>query len=77
MKLMIGDYEVEIKAKSKWSKRNNKCDVVGFLNELSIVLYEASKVNASEGYRSLSERYYNMSDDIYKVLNKMGVYNVE
>ena len=74
MKLMIGEFEVEIKAHTRWSKRNNKYDVMSLLNEISLICDKASREARDNGCEALSKRYYSLGDDIYKALKENGAY---
>ena len=74
MKLKIGEYEVEIKAHTIWSQRNNKNDVMSLLNEISLICDKASREAKQNGCETLSRRYYNLGDDIYRALKEAGAY---
>lgn len=74
MKLKIGEYEVEIKAHTVWSQRNNKNDVMALLNEISLIGDNASREAKQNGCEALSRRYYNLGDDIYRALKEAGAY---
>lgn len=75
MKLIIGDYEVEIKAKKiGLDERANKQATVNFLNETSIAYLEASRMYAIDGYTRLAPAAEKKSNDIYNKLSEMGFY---
>lgn len=74
MKLTIGEFEVEIKAHTIWSQRNNKNDVMSLLYEISLIYDKASREARDNGCEALSRRYYNMGDDIYRALKEAGAY---
>ncbi len=74
MKLKIGEYEVEIKAHTVWSQRNNKNDVMSLLNEIALICDNASREAKQNGCEALSRRYYNLGDDIYRALKEAGAY---
>lgn len=74
MKLTIGEFEVEIKAHTVWSQRNNKNDVMSLLNEISLICDCASRETKASGCEALSRRYYNIGDDIYRALKEAGAY---
>lgn len=75
MKLMIGNYEVEISARNTiTSKRKNAQDTGFFLNEISIALDEASLSYMQKGYEGLWQATERMSKDIYNALQAKGFY---
>lgn len=75
MKLMINGYEVEIKAKAKWSKRANKEDTMDFLNTISLLASEAAKYNEQiKAHDAVAEWCDRISDEIYNVLKENGAY---
>lgn len=76
MKLMIGEYEVEIKAKNTWtnSSRMNKRDTISLLNIMSLAFSDSSEyheVQFGRRFESMDKK----GDDIYNTLNEMGVYD--
>ena len=75
MKIKIGDYEVEIKAKGVYNKEKfNKQDTMSFLNELSIVYTDSSKFNMGQGYQALAKCYNESGKEIYETLVTLGLY---
>ena len=75
MKLIIGDYEVEIKAKKiGLDEKMNKQATIDFLNEASIYFSEASRMYTIEGCTGLAPAAQRKSTDIYNKLSEMGVY---
>ena len=74
MKLKIAEFEVEIKAHTEWSQRNNKYDVMSLLNEISLICDRASEEADRNGCSALSRRYYDIGDDIYRALKENGAY---
>ena len=74
MKLIIGEYEVEIKAHTVWSQRNNKNDVMSLLNEISLICDKASREASQNGCEALSRRYHILGEDIYRALKESGAY---
>lgn len=74
MKLTIGEFEVEIKAHTVWTQRNNKYDVMSLLNEISLICDNASREARQNGCEALSRRYHNFGDDIYRALKEAGAY---
>ena len=76
MKLVINDFEVEIKARRTWrSKRANSKDTMSFLNQVSIFCGDASKQYDFEGYEALSKNARVWSHEIYTYLNDNGLYD--
>ena len=75
MKLMIGDFEVDIKAKvPQRNARNNLLDTMYFLNNLSIAYAEASAKYKIDGYPVLAKKFNKASHQIYETLEKIGAY---
>ena len=75
MKLMIGDYIVEVKARHKYETRNSTETTKAFLNEISIWSGEAAKYEQTLQYGGLAKSYNKCSDDIYNALKTLGYYN--
>lgn len=76
MKIIIGEFEVEVKAKGIAEREKyNKDDLEYFLNELSLVYQEASMFNEGQGYQAYARNYKKKSDDIFMKLNEMGAYD--
>ena len=75
MKFHIDNYEIDIKAKGLCNEtRNNKEDVMYFMNFVSLLA-----INAAENYRNtggiaLAEQAEKCSNEIYKQLKAMGCY---
>lgn len=74
MKLVIGDFEVEVKAKRKGTDRNNVLDTMFFLNNASMAYTAAYLQFKSEGHPYMAEEFRKMGDDIYSMLDKAGAY---
>lgn len=75
MKLTIGEFTVEVKAKNTaLSERNNLMDTITFLNRASIACDRAAEVYDSKGYPALAEIYRKMGSDIYAALTAAGAY---
>lgn len=76
MKLRVGEYDIEIKAKHRYTSRgrNNISDAIGILNTFSLALSLAAKQYKAQGYNKLSDNMKNMADDIYESLDKVGAY---
>ena len=76
MKIMIGEYEVEIKARdARFRQRANKEDTINLLNEMSIAFGEAAKLFSSTHAEPLAKIASKKSDDIYNALDAIGVYD--
>lgn len=75
MKLRIGDYEVNISAKSEGCKRANKNDTMSILNFLSVCCIEAAHHYLENGWHVSSNRAKKYGDDIYEALNNAGLYD--
>ena len=77
MKLQIGNYEVEVKAKSiiKEKKNYNKEDTMYFLNSISVALDYAKECTKSKGYDGMANSYKEASDGIYEILDELGFYS--
>ena len=72
MKLKIGVYEVEIKAKSEFNEKFNKEDTYGFILDLAVTFAEASTWYQTQGLPATSARYKEMWDDTHNFLEKEG-----
>lgn len=55
MRLTIGSYEVEIKAKFKGDKRNSKEAVMYLLNNISLAYFDASQYYSKKGFTASAE----------------------
>ena len=75
MKLTIGNYEVEVKAKGCGASRMNAEDTQYFLNMIASDLYCAGRQRESEGYKALSGESYKMAEQIHDFLSDKGFYN--
>ena len=75
MKLIIGEYEVEIKAKdTRFRSRYNLDDTMALLNALSIYASEARdhyRMNNYDGLANTADKY---GKDIYTALKEKGAY---
>ena len=75
MKLNIGEFTVEVKAKNTaFSERNNLMDTISFLNKASIAFAKAAENYKVKGYNAISEDFEKMGDDIYAALKAAGAY---
>lgn len=75
MKLNIGEFTVDVKAKhTTFSERNNLMDTINFLNKASIAFAKAAAEYNSKGYIALSEDFDKMGNDIYAALKAAGAY---
>lgn len=75
MRLTIGDYEVEVKARSLYNEKMNAKDTQYFLNRLSSSLYQASLKNTDLGWEFRAEDDLKMSNQIYEALDAKGFYD--
>ena len=69
-----GSTEINITAKSSFSDRANKIDLMYFLNELAIVYKDASDFNAGLGLDALAKDYREKGDLLHKICEEMGAY---
>ena len=75
MKLMIGEYEVEIKAKdTRFNSRCNLDDTMNLLNTLSIYASEARNYYRTTNADALAKMADTYGRDIYTALNEKGCY---
>ena len=74
MRLIIDDFEVEVKARLVNKDRFSRKDTMRFLNKVSIWAGEASKQYDDNGLDSLAEWTQKASDQIYETLRKNGCY---
>lgn len=75
MKLIIGDYEVDVKAKRRiLSDKYSMMDTIDFLNKISIYCSLAGDKRKEQGYSALASECDTMGDDIYQTLKKAGAY---
>lgn len=75
MKLVIGEYEVEVKAKLDYKKTYSKEDTNDFLNLLAIICGDASRFEQGQGVQSFAKKFDKMDKDIYRFLSEQGVYD--
>lgn len=74
MKLNVMGYEIEIKGKMDFEKKNSKKSTGYFLNDLSIALGEAGNWNQFNGSDVVAKKYFKASKDIYNYLLEEGFY---
>lgn len=75
MKLIIGDFTAEVKAKNtRYSERNNVVDTVYLLNLMSIACGRAAQDYKEKGYEYMAADFDKMSNDIYAALKAAGAY---
>ena len=75
MKLVVGNFTVEVKAKNTvYSERNNVVDAFSFLNMASIAFDEAAEVYKANNRPFIAEDFEKMSNDIYAALKAAGAY---
>lgn len=70
MKLTMGIYEVEIKAKSVFSNRFNKEDTESLLTTLMVALCDSSVFNQNQGFPFTSKQHEEMMQNILETLNQ-------
>ncbi len=75
MKLTIGNYEVEVKAKWHGAERMSKEDTMYFLNMMASEMYTSSRQREAEGYMALSKESADMANEIHNLLDSKGFYN--
>lgn len=75
MKLTIGDYDVEIKAK-KYGDKFNKQDTLDFLNTLAIATAECAFYHRDyfKQQDSIYDEFYNMSLEIHNFMEAKGAF---
>ena len=81
MKLVIGDYEVEIKAKAKHhadksTREQTLMDTMDLLNHISLIMSHGAEQYRNERHKALAEEADKESNDIYIALSDRGYYNV-
>ena len=75
MKFHIDTYEIDIKVKGLCNEtRNNKEDVMYFMNLMSSFASGAEENYRNNGADALAEQAKEYSDAIYKQLKAMGCY---
>ena len=75
MKFHIDTYEIDIKVKGLCNEtRNNKEDVMYFMNLMSSFASGAEENYRNKGADALAEQAKEYSDAIYKQLTAMGCY---
>lgn len=75
MKLNIGFYEVEIKARAFGNEKANKRDTMYFLNHLALALDFAAERCHGESQHGTARCYESESDNIDDVLQEKGFYD--
>ena len=75
MKFHIDNYEIDIKAKGLCNEtRNNKEDVMYFMNLISLLACSAEENYRNKGAIALAEQAGKCSDEIHEQLKAMGCY---
>lgn len=75
MKLTIGDYEIDIKARNTYGLPGySKGDAMAFLNTLSIWAHESSEYRRMLRLDATAAAASKASDDIYNALDARGYY---
>ena len=82
MKVILGGYEVEIKAKTTYNKRYNKDDTLSVLNLLNIwqiseaaMLAHRYEETGKECYKACSDLTYERVSDLHNFLSSFGIYD--
>lgn len=74
MKIMIGDYEVNISARYTRNEKATKAETMHFLNELAIAYFEASEFNKRLTCYASAKDFKEKSDSIHNFLEEKGCY---
>lgn len=75
MKLTVGEFEIDIKAKdARFRDRNNLMDTINFLNMASIAFCKAADAYTEAGYKAIPAQYQQIGDDLYAALKAVGAY---
>lgn len=74
MKLIIDDFEVEVKAKFEGGERYNKEATLFFLNHLVVLAGEAKKGFEAEGAYALADSAQRAQKNIYEFCKDKGAY---
>lgn len=74
MKINIGGYDVEIKAKLDFKAKNNEKDTLAFLNYLSLVFEDASKFWETQNGPSYKSPEKRASEYLYNYCKDHGLY---
>lgn len=75
MKLAIGEYEVEIKARNaKWREKANKEDTMSLLGDMAIAFMEASLYDQMQGLQTLSKCNKEKWEAIHNALEEAGYF---
>ena len=69
MKIMIGNYEIDIKAKRPYSQKANQGDTFAFLCLLSTYASEAANMHEQRGCHALAKAAHQISEEIYNFLD--------
>ena len=69
MKIAIGNYEIDIKAKRPYSPKANKGDTFAFLCSLSSYAYEAAERREQLGCPALAKEAHQIGEEIYNFLD--------
>lgn len=76
MRVIVGDYEVEVKAKIHGlSERMNKKDTLYFLNMISAALYGDADSLRTKGYNFLAEDSLKKARELSGMLREIGFYD--
>lgn len=75
MRVNVGVYEVEIKAKAYGSTRMNKEDTLYFLNMISGALFGDAENLRKKGYEHLAEDSAKKARELHGMLREIGFYD--
>lgn len=70
MKLTMGIYEVEIKAKSVFNSKFNKEDTESLLTSMMIAFGDSATFNKMEGFPLTSKQHKEIMQNILETLNQ-------
>lgn len=68
MKLTVGSFEVDVKAKKYYSKNFSQADTVSFLMELALAAYDAAIFNEGQGFQNIAAANREAASDIRNFL---------
>lgn len=79
MRLIVGSYEIEIKAKKVWHNKFNKADTMALLNSVSLHLSDLAKLMRKYDNTiyadDIADIRDNESKEIYAFLDGKGCYD--
>ena len=75
MRVQLGEFEIEVKAKHTTDKKFSKQKTLSFINELACAFNEAAKGYRYNGYTALAERADTFSDNAHDFCAENGAYD--